>query len=91
MLLVPPLPQQRAIADYLDRETARLDALVAAKELSARAVGREAPGAHHPCRYPRSRHSNVPFRDSGIPWLGEIPDTLGGVEARPLKRLRLLA
>jgi len=27
-----PLAQQRAIADYLDRETARLDALVAAKE-----------------------------------------------------------
>ena len=26
------LNQQRAIADYLDRETARLDALVAAKE-----------------------------------------------------------
>ena len=31
-LPVPPLLQQRAIADYLDRETARLDALVAAKE-----------------------------------------------------------
>ena len=28
----PPLSQQRAIADYLNRETARLDALVAAKE-----------------------------------------------------------
>lgn len=31
-VLVPPVRQQRAIADYLDRETARLDALVAAKE-----------------------------------------------------------
>ena len=29
---VPPLREQRAIADHLDRETARLDALVAAKE-----------------------------------------------------------
>ena len=28
----PPLPQQRAIADYLDRETAQLAALVAAKQ-----------------------------------------------------------
>ena len=34
ILPVPPLPKQRAIADYLDRETARLDALVAAKERS---------------------------------------------------------
>ncbi len=31
-VVVPPRSQQRAIADYLDRETARLDALVAAKE-----------------------------------------------------------
>ena len=29
---VPPYSEQRAIADYLDRETARLDALVAAKD-----------------------------------------------------------
>ena len=28
----PPLPEQRAIADYLDRETTRLDTLIAAKE-----------------------------------------------------------
>lgn len=30
-VLVPPLVLQRAIADYLDRETARIDALIAAK------------------------------------------------------------
>jgi type I restriction enzyme S subunit len=28
----PPLPLQRAIADYLDRETARIDALIGAKQ-----------------------------------------------------------
>ena len=71
-LPVPPLPQQRAIADYLDRETARLDAIVAAKErvlgllaekrrtLISRAVTRDLD-------------PSVPLRDSGIPWLGEIP------------------
>ena len=32
ILPVPSLPQQRAIADYLDRETARIDSLVEAKE-----------------------------------------------------------
>lgn len=31
-VLVPALSEQRAIADYLDRETARLDALMAAKQ-----------------------------------------------------------
>jgi len=28
-VLLPPLPEQRAIVDYLDRETAKIDALVA--------------------------------------------------------------
>jgi Restriction endonuclease S subunits len=72
ILPVPPLPQQRAIVRFLNRETERLDTLVAAKEqllalltekrraLITRAVTRGI-GAHRRCR------------DSGIPWLGEIP------------------
>ena len=68
----PPLPQQRAIADYLDRETARLDALVAAKE---RVLGllAEKRRALITRAVTRGLDPNVPFRDSGIPWLGEIP------------------
>ena len=69
---VPDPDTQRAIADYLDRETARLDALVAAKKrllvlldekrraIIARAVTRGLD--------PRASQ-----RDSGVPWLGEIP------------------
>ena len=72
-LPVPPLPQQHAIAKYLDRETTRLDALIATKErvlallterrqsLLARAVT-------------RGLDPTVPVRDSGIPWLGNIPE-----------------
>jgi len=41
---VPPLITQRAIADYLDRDTARIDALVAAKERMV-ALLEEARGA----------------------------------------------
>ena len=71
-LPVPPLAQQRVIADYLDCETARLDALVAEKErvlgllaekrlaLSSRAVM-------------RGLNPDTLFRDSGLQWLGEIP------------------
>lgn len=69
---LPTLQHQRAVANYLDRETVRLDGLVAAKErvlgllaekrraLITRAVTR----GLDPC---------VPLRDSGILWLGEIP------------------
>ena len=71
-LPVPPLAQQRAIADYLDRETARLDALVAAKErvLGLLAEKRRALITH---AVTRGLDPNVPLRNSGIPWLGEIP------------------
>jgi len=71
-LPVPPLAQQRAIADYLDRETARLDALVAAKErvLELLAEKRQALVTR---AVTRGVDAHARFRDSGIPWLGEIP------------------
>ena len=69
---VPDWPKQRVIADYLDRETARLDALVAAKE---RVLGllAEKRRALITRAVTRGLDPNVPLRDSGIPWLGKIP------------------
>lgn len=66
------LPRQRAIADYLDRETARLDALVEAKE---RLLGLldEKRRALITRAVIRGLDANASLRDSGIPWLGEIP------------------
>jgi type I restriction enzyme S subunit len=71
-IAIPPLIEQRAIADYLDRETARLDGLVAAKErvLGLVAEKRRALITH---AVTRGFDSGVLLRDSGIPWLGEIP------------------
>jgi len=66
------LDDQRAIADYLDRETARLDALVASKE---RVLGllAEKRRALITRAVTRGLDPRAPLRDSGIPWLGEIP------------------
>jgi len=71
-LPVPPTAQQRAIADYLDRETARLDALVAAKERVLRLLA-EKRRALITRAVTRGLDPQAPLRDSGIPWLGEIP------------------
>ena len=69
---VPEWRKQCAIADYLDRETARLDALVAEKErlLDLLAEKRRALITR---AVTRGLDPTVPLRDSGIPWLGEIP------------------
>lgn len=72
MVPTPSKSQQKAIADYLDRETVRLDALVATKEhvLNLLAEKRQALIAH---AVTRGTHPDTPLRDSGVPWLGDIP------------------
>lgn len=66
------LARQRAIADYLDRETARIDALIAAKE---RVLGllEEKRRALITRAVTRGLDPKVRLRDSDVPWLGEIP------------------
>ena len=78
---------QRAIADYLDRETVRLDALVVAKE---RVLGllAEKRRALITRAVTRGLDPNVPLRDSGIPWLGAIPAHWETERARWLFRER---
>lgn len=68
----PPFEEQRAVANYLDREAARLDGLVAAKE---RVLGllAEKRRAIITRAVSRGLDPHAPLRDSGIPWLGEIP------------------
>jgi type I restriction enzyme, S subunit len=71
-VIIPPLPEQRAIAAYLDRETVRLDALVEAKQ---RLLGLlvEKRRALITRAVTRGIDPHAPLRDSGIPWLGEVP------------------
>ena len=68
----PPDDVQLRIAKFLDRETARLDALVAAKQrvLDLLAEKRKAIIA---TAVTRGLDPKVKLRDSGVPWLGEIP------------------
>lgn len=68
----PELNEQQIIADYLDRETARIDALVLAKErvLDLLAEKRRALIIR---AVTRGINPNVRLRDLGIAWLGEVP------------------
>lgn len=70
---VMPLAQQRAIADYLDRETERIDTLIVAKGqlLDLLVEKRRALISH---AITRGLNSNVPLRDSGILEISKIPE-----------------
>lgn len=71
--IIAPKPQEQAvIADFLDRETAKIDALIAEQEtlLALLAEKRQATISH---AVTRGLDPDVPMKDSGIAWLGEVP------------------
>ena len=84
---VHPLSKQRAIADYLERETSRLDALVAEKERLLKLLA-EKRQALITRAVTRGLDLHTPMRDSGIPWIGEIPAHWKAERARWLFRER---
>jgi type I restriction enzyme S subunit len=67
-----PMYEQRAIAAFLDRETARIDALVAKKERLIELL-QEKRTALITRAVTKGLDPNVPMKDSGVEWLGEIP------------------
>ena len=69
---LPPLPEQRAIAAFLDRETAKIGALVAKKERLIELL-QEKRTALVSDAVTKGLDPDVPMKDSGVEWLGEIP------------------
>jgi len=81
-LPIPPPAEQRAIAAFLDRETNRIDTLIAKKrELVERLKEKRTALISHTVTHglpPEAAAKaglpvNPPFKPSGIEWLGDIP------------------
>jgi len=70
---IPPLPEQRAIAAFLDRETGRIDALIGKKERQIELL-REKRTALISHAVTKGLDPDAPMKDSGVEWLGEVPE-----------------
>ena len=68
----PPRSEQRAIAEFLDRETAKIDNLIAKKERLVELL-EEKRAALITHAVTRGLDPDAPLRESGIEWLGQIP------------------
>ncbi len=68
---LPNIREQRQIALFLDNETAKIDALIAEQEklITLLAEKRQAVISH---AVTKGLNPDVPMRDSGIKWLGEV-------------------
>jgi type I restriction enzyme, S subunit len=69
---LPPIGEQITIAAFLDRETAKIDALVAEQDklIALLAEKRQATISHV---VTRGLNADAPMKDSGVAWLGEVP------------------
>ena len=70
--VVPSLKEQQTIAAFLDRETAKIDTLIAKQErlIELLAEKRTALISH---AVTKGLNPDVPMKDSGVEWLGEVP------------------
>lgn len=80
-ILLPPFPEQQAIADFLDKKCSEIDEMISLQEkiieeLKAykQSVITEA--------VTKGLNPDVPMKDSGFKWLGDIPSEW---EIKPLK------
>jgi len=71
-ILTCPRGEQVAIADFLDRETAKIDALVEKKERLIELL-QEKRTALITHAVTKGLDPEAPMKDSGIEWLGQIP------------------
>lgn len=70
---LPPIQQQHRIADYLDRKCSQIDAIIARQQeviekLKAYKLSVITEAVT------KGLNPNVPMKDSGVEWIGEIPE-----------------
>ena len=73
LIPVPPINQQQRIADYLDRKCSKIDAIIARQQeviekLKAYKLSIITEAVT------KGLNPDVPMKDSGVEWIGEIPE-----------------
>lgn len=86
LMPVPPLSEQQAIVEYLDKKTGQIDQSIALLETQKTDLQayRQALITE---TVTKGLNSNAPMKDSGIQWIGEIPE---GWEMKRLKHFTAL-
>ena len=84
---IPPLPEQRAIAAFLDEKCAKVDEAVRIKEEQI-ALLRERRQILIQQAVTRGLNPAAPMKDSGIDWIGQIPAHWEQLANKHIFRLR---
>jgi type I restriction enzyme S subunit len=82
----PTIEEQLAIATFLDHETAKIDALIAEQQrlIELLQEKRQAVISH---AVTKGLNPHAPMKDSGVEWLGEVPEHWEILELKHLKKV----
>jgi type I restriction enzyme S subunit len=83
ILTFPPLPEQTAIAAFLDRKTALIDQAIDINQKQIELLKERRQILIHNA-VTRGLNPNVKMKDSGVEWIGEIPE---GWEVKKIKHI----
>ncbi len=85
LFAIPPLSEQSVISTFLDRETAKIDALIAEQQrlIELLQKKRQAFISH---AVTKGLNPDAPMKDSGVEWLGEVPEHWSRMRLRALFR-----
>lgn len=72
-LVFPPPPEQTAIAQFLDDKTTKIDQAIAIKQQQIALLKERKQILIHKA-VTRGLNDNVALKDSGVEWIGEIPE-----------------
>ena len=72
-IAIPPLPEQEAIVTYLDTKVAKIDEYISIAEKKIAAL-EELKQTIIAEAVTRGIHKDVPMKDSGVKWIGMIPE-----------------
>ncbi len=87
-LALPSIKEQQLIANFLDKATTKIDTLIEkqTKQIGLLKEKRQAVISH---AVTKGINPNVPMKDSGVEWLGEIPEHWGVVSLKYVSKITL--
>ncbi len=83
-ILIPPVETQKYIVSFLERKTAAINTLIAKKQRLIQLLEKKRTALINQA-VTKGLNPNAPIKDSGIPWIGEIP------KHWEVKRLKFIA
>ena len=81
--LIPPVSEQSQIAAFLDQKTAQIDTIIEKKQKLLQLLEEKKKSIINEA-VTKGLNPNVPMKDSGIEWIGDIPESW---EVKDLKYL----